>query len=71
MEKNIIKEQIANAVGGGGIAAIGVNQDGTPYNAGGDPINKFGEPPVFSRTKLLKRKKKKLKDILASKYGVK
>jgi hypothetical protein len=55
MENNILKEQIANAVGGGGIAAIGVNQDGTPYNAGGNTLNKFGEPAKFGKISLLKR----------------
>lgn len=55
MENNILKEQIANAVGGGGIAAVGVNQDGSPYNAGGNPSNKFGEPPKFGKISLLKR----------------
>jgi hypothetical protein len=73
MENDILKEQIANAVGGGGVAAIGVNQDGTPYNAGGNPSNKFGEPPVFRKgISLLKRpsllpnasKKKPLRNIL-------
>ena len=54
MEEHL-KEQIANAVGGGGVAGIGVNQDGTPYNAGGNPANKFGEPPVFGKINLLKR----------------
>lgn len=42
MEDNL-KEMMA--AGGGGIAGIGVNQDGSPYNAGGDPTDKFGEPP--------------------------
>ena len=52
MEDNL-KEMMA--AGGGGIAGIGVNQDGSPYNAGGDPTDKFGEPPVFGKTNVLKR----------------
>lgn len=71
MEEKFLKEMMG--VGGGGIAAIGVNQDGSPYNAGGNPIDKFGEPPVkLDKTNLLKRpsllpnasKKKPLRNIL-------
>lgn len=71
MEDNNLKEDIANAAGGGGVAAIGVNQDGTPYNAATATSN-FGEPPAFAKISLLKRpsllpnakKKKPLRNIL-------
>lgn len=58
MEEKNLKEMMGVG-GGGGIAAIGVNQDGSAYNAGGNPANKFGEPPgipSLPKVNLLKRK---------------
>lgn len=52
MEDNL-KEMMS--AGGGGIAGIGVNKDGSPYNAGGDPADRYGEPPRYGMTNVLKR----------------
>lgn len=48
-----LKEMVS--AGGGGIAAIGINRNGTSYNAGGDPADTYGEPPKFGTTNVLKR----------------
>lgn len=56
MEENLEEEMGGMAMGNGGIAGAGVNQDGSAYNAGGNPTNKFGEPPGFAKSNLLRRK---------------
>lgn len=55
MEDNLKEEMAGMAMGNGQIAGGGINKNGTPYNAGGNPIDKFGEPPVHGKTNILKR----------------
>jgi len=52
MQNDNLKEMMS--VGSGSIAGMGINKDGSPYNAGGNPADTYGEPPVFVGKNVLK-----------------
>lgn len=59
-----MEDNLKEMMGVSSSAGLGVNQDGTPYNAGGNPTDKFGEPPVFRNTNILKRNVKLVNSLL-------